>query len=98
MTRIHPDHTQLIDSMIAERRIDEASKVPHKAVQYWADVLTQEIGPQRVTEMPFIIAALRMIADSYTALFPGTGEAAELYLKTARVEAQPYMVAPDDEQ
>lgn len=81
MQRIHPEYGKEVYDGFRYGNIDRGMNKAREAVQYWTDTLTQEIGPQKPSEMPFIIAAMKNIVAAYDKLTPGVENVADSITK-----------------
>lgn len=77
MQRIHPEYGKEIYDSFKCGSVGRGFEKTRDAVQYWTDTLTQEIGPQAPSEMPFIIAAMKNIVAAYDKLTPGVENVAD---------------------
>ena len=86
MQRIHPEYGKEIYASFVSGNAARGFRKTCDAVQYWTDTLTQEIGPQKVGEMPFIIAAMKNIVAAYDKLAPGSERAANEMMKGMKTD------------
>lgn len=78
MTRVHPQFIN--DGMSKAARaqsFEEFEKEVGKGMEYWTNLLANEIGPVDANEAPLVIAALKDLTEVYEEAVPGSKKSAE---------------------
>ncbi|MDO4298850.1 MAG: hypothetical protein Q4C59_10325 [Lachnospiraceae bacterium] len=91
MKRVHPDFARKMGELLEREELDKATQQAKDAIQYWANVITDEIGGLSKGEMPFVIAALRIVADAYGEIDPEVGTMAEAFLGAMKIDAYAFV-------
>lgn len=78
MTRVHPQFIGSGMSKAAEaQNFEEFEKEVGKGMEYWTNLLANEIGPVDANEAPLVMAALKDLSEVYGKAVPGSEKNAE---------------------
>lgn len=96
MQRVHPNFMDEFVKNMESRRFEEANDGLQKGLQYWVNVINNEINPIDSHDAPLIIAALKGVTESISKSLPGAEKAADALL--AKTQSRTFVVRVKHEE